>query len=286
MVEARVRLRFGQESDGPSSVDLAKAPLLPDGLGMRKWMFLGLTVLLSSSLVTNILLYQLSRLAFLRYNAVLLDPLGLKEYSQTSSIDDLDRMKRRIVFFGDSRAEMWPPPRILPDSGTVYFNLGIGSQTTAQMALRFERHVSLLRPHVVILHAGMNDLRTVAMFPDRRDEIVKDCEEHFRQIISLARQQKAFVLVTTIFGIGDIPLQWKPFWSNEIQRAIDEVNHFLLNLNQEGVMVWDVRPLLEERGNPGHIKREYRSGLDHLNAQGYEALNQVLLGMLNGKLGE
>jgi lysophospholipase L1-like esterase len=65
--------------------------------------------------------------------------------------------KRRIVFFGDSITERWITLR--PDFfAGDRIDRGIGGQTTRQMIGRFRADVIELRPAVVHILAGINDL--------------------------------------------------------------------------------------------------------------------------------
>lgn len=63
----------------------------------------------------------------------------------------------RVVFFGDSITEIWG--RSDPEFfGGDVINRGISGQTTGQMLLRFQNDVIALRPRVVHIIAGTNDI--------------------------------------------------------------------------------------------------------------------------------
>ena len=65
----------------------------------------------------------------------------------------------RVVFLGDSITDNWNNPGFggfFPGKG--YINRGIGGQTTPQMLLRFRADVLSLKPAVVVLLAGTNDI--------------------------------------------------------------------------------------------------------------------------------
>ena len=67
--------------------------------------------------------------------------------------------EQRVVFMGDSITDSWDDPRnggFFP--GKPYVNRGISGQTTPQMLIRFRRDVIELRPKVVVILAGTNDL--------------------------------------------------------------------------------------------------------------------------------
>ncbi len=67
--------------------------------------------------------------------------------------------QRRVLFFGDSITDNWSRPQFggfFP--GKPYVNRGIGGQATTQMLVRFRADVMALRPAVVVILAGTNDV--------------------------------------------------------------------------------------------------------------------------------
>ncbi len=65
--------------------------------------------------------------------------------------------EKRVVFLGDSITESWAAAGgFFP--GKPYVNRGIGGQTTAQMLVRFRQDVIGLRPALVVILAGTNDI--------------------------------------------------------------------------------------------------------------------------------
>src|SRR5829696_4886169 len=69
------------------------------------------------------------------------------------------RNEQRVVFMGDSITDSWDDPRMggfFP--GKPYVNRGISGQTTPQMLIRFRADVIDLKPKVVVILAGTNDL--------------------------------------------------------------------------------------------------------------------------------
>jgi len=71
----------------------------------------------------------------------------------------------RVVFLGDSITEAWgmkatatSPGRGEFFPGKPYINRGISGQTTPQMLVRFRQDVIELKPQVVVLLAGTNDI--------------------------------------------------------------------------------------------------------------------------------
>ncbi len=66
--------------------------------------------------------------------------------------------EKRVVFMGDSITDGWArkPEKFFP--GKPYIGRGIGGQTTPQMLIRFRPDVIALKPKVVVILAGTNDI--------------------------------------------------------------------------------------------------------------------------------
>ncbi|MBI3941591.1 MAG: hypothetical protein HY326_01140 [Chloroflexi bacterium] len=124
------------------------------------------------------------------------------------------------------------------------------------------------------LQVGVNDLKTIALFPERRDAIVGDCEANIQQIVELSLNSGAQVILTTIFMPGQLTLDRRPFWSSDVIEAIAKVNLFISSLHSERVTVLDTANILSngtEETNPA-----YTQDFLHLNATGYALLNREL----------
>ncbi|CAN1212339.1 SGNH/GDSL hydrolase family protein [Tumidithrix helvetica PCC 7403] len=236
---------------------------------------------LCGSIGLNILLYLRGVDLFLQLNRVRLDPLGLQGYTPINERETIasDR-KPVVIFFGDSRAFEWTPPQNLLDSLIV--NRGINGQTSIQVAGRFDAHITPLRPKVMVLQVGVNDLKTIALFPNESAQIVRNCKEHIKLIVDRAKQHNIKIILTTIFPVGEPSLEWRLFWSEEVDRAIAEVNQYILSLKGDRVIVLDTTPIL---ANPqGRVQPDYSRDFLHLNAEGYAALNRQLAPILSDLL--
>lgn len=87
------------------------------------------------------------------------DWADLQRYRQANAKLPAPRIgERRVVFMGNSITEQWTQhfPSLFP--GRPYVNRGISGQTTPQMLVRFRQDVIALRPAVVVLLAGTNDI--------------------------------------------------------------------------------------------------------------------------------
>ncbi|HRV94020.1 MAG TPA: GDSL-type esterase/lipase family protein, partial [Anaerolineae bacterium] len=131
---------------------------------------------------------------------------------------------------------------------------------------------------ILIVQVGINDLKTIPLFPDRQATIVEQTKTNVAQIVELARQDKSTVILTTIFPLGEVPLERRLFWSPEVRRSIEAVNVFFHTLESDEVVIFDTAAVLADK--MGTVKLEYSQDLLHLNPAGYRALNQRLIELL------
>ncbi|MGL5064299.1 MAG: SGNH/GDSL hydrolase family protein [Microcoleus sp.] len=221
------------------------------------------------------MLFSRAKRYYLELNETRLDPVGLSYYPANDRVvADTDRI--RVVFFGDSRAAGWTSPNI---KGYEFINRGIGSQTSVQAIERFSAHVSPLKPDLIVIQIGVNDLKTIALFPERSKSIVSNTQANIQRIVAESKKLGAVAIVTAIFPVGEVPLERKPFWSDEIALAVKETNAYIATLADERTIVFDAFSILADR--QGMVSREYRTDELHLNQQGYAALNQKLVPLLD-----
>lgn len=243
---------------------------------VRYLLAIGLLVaLLGLSLAVNGLLYRYARAYYLQLGEQRLHPLGLDAYSTGEPSDRADPDLTSVVFLGDSRAASWPSPEV---PGFVFANRGIGAQTSAQVLLRLQSHVAPLEPDVVLVQVGINDLKTIPLFPDSQETIVRDCQENIEQIVAQCTDLGAKVILTTIFPVGKPSLERRLFWSDQVAEAVHTVNAYLWSLEGENVTVFDAYAILA--GPDGLIEPAYGKDLLHLTEAGYEALNEELVRVL------
>lgn len=229
-------------------------------------------VILLTSLTLNVILFIQGRQYYLQLNETRLDPLGLRYYpSDTSQSVPTPPDKKVVVIFGDSRAASWVSPSDV--TNLKFVQRGINAQTSAQTVGRFDYHVKPLQPQIIIIQVGINDLKTISLFPEQKKRIIANYQENIRQLVKRSTDIGAIVILTTIFPVGEIPVERKPFWSDEVTKAIDEVNAYIHTLERQDVIVFDTYTILV---TDGVTRSEYFQDELHLNRAGYELLNREL----------
>ena len=104
--------------------------------------------------------------------------------------------ERRVVFMGDSITDSWRLDKAFP--GQPYVNRGISGQTTPQMLIRFRPDVVDLKPEVVVILAGTNDIAGNTG-PMR----LEDIQANLASMCELARANKIRVVLSSVLPVHD-----------------------------------------------------------------------------------
>jgi len=107
--------------------------------------------------------------------------------------------EQRVVFMGDSITDGWDDPKyggFFP--GKPYIDRGISGQTTPQMLLRFRPEVIALKPKVVVILAGTNDIAG-----NTGPMTLEAIEDNLTSMAELARANKIRVVLSALLPISD-----------------------------------------------------------------------------------
>jgi len=174
--------------------------------------------------------------------------------------------EKRIVFIGNSITKCWSDMH--PDffSAKHYINRGIGGQTTPQILIRFRPDVINLKPAVVVILAGTNDIAGNTG-PTTLDIIAGN-------IISMAELAKANgikVILCSILPVYDYP--WKP--GLEPAEKIITLNYMLKQYaDKNGIIYADYfSSVVDDR--KGMIKEYTYDGV-HPNDAGYKVMEPII----------
>lgn len=127
--------------------------------------------------------------------------------------------QERVIFFGDSITIAWNLDRFFPGRG--YINRGIGGQTTSQMLVRFRQDVLDLKPTVVVILAGTNDIAG-----NTGPISLMDIETNFTTMAELARLHHIAVVLSSLTPVNNYESS-KDMYIERPRDEILELNRWL-----------------------------------------------------------
>jgi lysophospholipase L1-like esterase len=169
---------------------------------------------------------------------------------------------QRVVFMGDSITEGWSAgdPEFFAHRSRI--NRGISGQTTPQMLLRFRDDVIALKPRVVVILAGTNDI--AGNTGPATDEQIAG---HVASMVELAQAAGLRVLLLSVLPAD------RYWWNTALKPAprIVRVNQLLQQVAQSHGVAWlDLHALLND-GKDGLLHAYGEDGV-HPNAAGYRTM--------------
>ena len=104
----------------------------------------------------------------------------------------------RVVFMGDSITDGWGRRYGKFFEGNPYVNRGISGQTTPQMLIRFRPEVIALKPQVVVILAGTNDIAG-----NTGPMTLEAIEDNLVSMAELARANNIRVVLASVMPVCD-----------------------------------------------------------------------------------
>ena len=175
--------------------------------------------------------------------------------------------EQRVVFMGDSITDSWDDPKyggFFP--GKPYINRGISGQTTPQMLIRFRPDVIDLKPKVVVILAGTNDLAG-----NTGPTTIQAIEGNLMSMAELATAHGIRVVFASVLPVSDYEMRdGKPI-AQTVRRPPDQI--LALNMwlkeyaaaNHHGYLDY-FSAMVDDKG---FLKNELSDDGLHPNAQGY-----------------
>lgn len=205
----------------------------------------------------------------------LADWAQLKRYADANTkVQPPQKNETRVVFLGDSITDNWSRDGFggfFP--GKPYINRGISGQTTPQMLIRFRPDVIALKPQVVVILAGTNDISG-----NTGPMTLEAIENNLMSIAELATANKIKVVFASVLPVSDYN---KRSNGEQIIRTVQRPPEKILELNK-----W----LKEYAANNGYTYLDYFSALVddkgflkadiandglHPNAKGYAIMSPL-----------
>ena len=110
---------------------------------------------------------------------------------------------KRVIFFGNSITIGWLHTMPSFFEGKPYVNRGIGGQTTPQMLVRFRQDVINLKPRVVVILAGTNDIAG-----NTGPMTLEETLNNLKSMTELAMANGIAVVLSSVLPASDYP--WRP----------------------------------------------------------------------------
>jgi len=179
--------------------------------------------------------------------------------------------EKRVVFMGDSITDGWKLNEYFPNQ--PYVNRGISGQTTSQMLLRFRPDVIDLKPKVVVILAGTNDISA-----NTGPMTLEAIEGNLASMAELARANGINVVLASVMPVSDYNTDKS---GKAIIRTLQRPPAQILALN-----AW-IKNFCAERGfvyldyftamadDKGFLKAEIANDGLHPNAKGYEIIKPL-----------
>ncbi len=119
--------------------------------------------------------------------------------NDNAKVGTASKDEKRVVFMGDSITDWWVKPEsggFFP--GKPYINRGISAQTTQQMLVRFRPDVIALKPKVVVILAGTNDLAGLT-----GPTSLQAIQNNLTSMVELARANRIRVVLASLLPVSD-----------------------------------------------------------------------------------
>jgi lysophospholipase L1-like esterase len=173
---------------------------------------------------------------------------------------------KRVVFMGNSITEGW----IYVDSGFFagrpYYDRGISGQTTPQMLVRFREDVINLKPAVVVILAGINDIAENTG-PNKLENVAGNIQS----MVELAHAAHIKVVMCSVLPANRLP--WRP--SITPTEKVIELNKMLRDYADANKVVYvDYYSAMvdSEKGLPKNLSND---GV-HPTLEGFKAMEPLV----------
>jgi len=201
---------------------------------------------------------------------------NLKRYREANAkLQPLLKNEKRIVFMGNSITDGWI--RISPEffEGKPYLDRGISGQTTPQMLIRFRPDVIKLKPKVVVILAGTNDIAG-----NTGPSTLGMIEDNLASMAELARANGIKVILCSVLPVYDYP------WRTGLKPAekIITLNKWIKEYAEKNGMIYldYFSSMADERKG---MKSAYSSDGVHPNKTGYKVMETLVEKAINKALG-
>lgn len=177
--------------------------------------------------------------------------------------------EKRVVFMGNSITDIWAAkhPDFFKNHG--YVGRGISGQTSYQFLLRFRQDVINLKPQLVVINYGTNDIAENTGAYDEDQTFNNVCS-----MVDMARANHIKVILCSTLPAENF--SWRPNITDGMQKIrhlnervksyckankIPYVDYFSAMLSEDGM----------------GMKKEYQNDTVHPNVKGYDVMEAIIV---------
>lgn len=177
--------------------------------------------------------------------------------------------EKRVVFMGNSITDIWAVkhPDFFKNHG--YVGRGISGQTSYQFLLRFRQDVINLKPQLVVINYGTNDIAENTGAYDEDQTFNNVCS-----MVDMARANHIKVILCSTLPAENF--SWRPNITDGMQKIrhlnervkayckankIPYVDYFSAMLSEDGM----------------GMKKEYQNDTVHPNVKGYDVMEAIIV---------
>ena len=185
--------------------------------------------------------------------------------------------EKRVVFMGNSITEAWV--NYSPDffSDNNYIGRGISGQVTHQMLIRFRADVIALKPKLVVILAGTNDIAQ-----NSGPVSIEEVADNIKSMAEMALQNNIEVIICSVLPAKDYP--WKPGMNplNKIPQLNFMIKEYAIANDLSYVDFFEVM----DNGKGGMKVPEHTTENDlvHPNKAGYIVMEALIHGAIQAVL--
>ena len=198
------------------------------------------------------------------------DKTGIERYAAANAAIGLPKPGEwRVVFMGDSITDAWPFQRPEFFSSNGFIGRGISGQTSYQFLLRFQNDVIELKPDVVVINYGTND---IAENTGAYDE-----DQTFRNVKAMCEMAAAsgikVVLASTLphGGFG-----WRPSITDAMAKVRSLNARVRAYAEQKGIPYVDYFAKMVS-ADGSRMREDLSKDGVHPNAEGYAIMENLVL---------
>ena len=172
--------------------------------------------------------------------------------------------ENRVIFLGDSITDGWPIAEYFP--GKPYINRGIDGQTTPQMLVRFREDVINLKPRVVVILAGTNDIAG-----NTGPMTLEEIEANYASLADLAAANKIRIVFSSVLPVNNYTPESQEYFAQRSPEKILALNQWLKHYCGEHDLVYlDYFSAMVD--DKGLLKKDLAADGLHPNAAGYKIM--------------